>query len=121
VSVINRGKLKDIEVARVDIPLASLPANATLDDWKPMENDGAAAGSIRLKVTFRNEVILPEAEFAELKGILVGQDLGANLLIAELSKVCMAPCALHSGFGRSTHISYSLARAHCTSHTRRTI
>ena len=79
-------------LGRVTINLADLDINVNMDTWKPLaDNHGATVGSIRTKITYANESILPLKEYKPLKEVLTADDNSGCVLLSEVNRVCCAP------------------------------
>eukprot|EP00040_Diaphanoeca_grandis_P035801 m.225988 g.225988 ORF g.225988 m.225988 type:complete len:925 (-) comp33476_c0_seq1:73-2847(-) len=87
VLLFNRGKGKrDKLISSVLIPLEDLLSVAEYDKWADLSIDGSAVGSMRLKATFINGVLLPLKDYAPLTTLLMDQSMVTALLLAEISK-----------------------------------
>ena len=79
-TLLNKGKRsKDAELAEINIELSRFQSGEEFEEWfhftglsLPLRDDW---GSVRVRVRFVNELIMPMAEYSPLKDLLLGDDL----------------------------------------------
>lgn len=79
-TLLNKGKRsKDAELAEINIELSRFQSGEEFEEWfhftgltLPIREDW---GSVRVRVRFVNELIMPLAEYSPLKDLLLGDDL----------------------------------------------
>ncbi|KAJ6218163.1 hypothetical protein RDWZM_009320 [Blomia tropicalis] len=85
----NKGKRsKDAELAEINIELSRFQSGEEFEEWLhfagltlPLRDDW---GSVRVRVRFVNELIMPMAEYSPLKDLLLGDDLEVVAMCEEL-------------------------------------
>lgn len=88
--LLNKGKRsKDSELAEINVELSRFQSGEEFEEWLhfsgltlPIRDDW---GSVRVRVRFVNELIMPLAEYSPLKDLLLGDDLE---VIAMCEKLC---------------------------------
>ena len=76
----NKGKRsKDVELAEINIELSRFSSGEEIEEWfhfaglsLPLRDDW---GSVRVRVRYVNELIMPFGEYSPLKDLLLGEDL----------------------------------------------
>ncbi|OXA62813.1 Ras GTPase-activating protein 1 [Folsomia candida] len=102
VTVLNKGKrAKDSEVAEITVDLKNLANGEEKEEWLPLSGITPIGewGSLRLKIGYRNDLIMPIEEYSPLKGLLLDSKMDG---VRALADVC------HSS-GRNT-LANSLLR-----------
>lgn len=87
-TLLNKGKRsKDAELAEINVELNRFQSGEEFEDWLhfsgltlPIREDW---GSVRLRVRFVNELIMPLAEYSPLKDLILGDDLEVVSLCEE--------------------------------------
>lgn len=98
VTVHNKGKrCKDLEVAETSIELSNLVNGEEVEDWyhlsgitPPIREDW---GSIRVRVRYLHEVIMPVEEYSSLKELILDRHLESVLALADVCHHDRTPLA----------------------------
>lgn len=96
VTVMNRGKrAKDAEVAEVTVDMQSLQSGTEVEDWFQLTGVTPIGewGSLRLRIHYLHDLIMPEEEYSPLKVLLLSQRLDAVRALADLCHVDRMPLA----------------------------
>lgn len=88
-TLINKGKRsKDAELAEINIELSRFQSGEEFEEWLhftglslPLRDDW---GSVRVRVRFVNELIMPMAEYSPLKDLVLGDDLEVVAICEDL-------------------------------------
>lgn len=88
-TLINKGKRsKDAELAEINIELSRFQSGEEFEEWLhftgltlPLRDDW---GSVRVRVRFVNELIMPMAEYSPLKDLVLGDDLEVIAICEDL-------------------------------------
>ena len=89
VTVMNRGKraaTKDNEVAEVTVDMNSLKSGSGSEDWYHLTGVTPIGewGSLRLKIRYLHDLIMPEEEYSPLKELLLDSKLEVVRALADL-------------------------------------
>lgn len=92
----NRGKrAKDAEVAELNIDLQSLKSGSEKEEWFPLSGVTPIGewGSLRLKIRYLHDLIMPEDEYSPLKELLLDPKLEVVRALADLCHADRTPLA----------------------------
>eukprot|EP00117_Sycon_ciliatum_P015030 scpid53072/ scgid4063/ Ras GTPase-activating protein 1; Ras p21 protein activator; p120GAP len=91
--ILNKHKrVKDSVVGKVSVDLTQLPNRTTTEEWyelKPHDKGSKSKvnlGTLRLRVKYQCDVVLPEGEYLPLKDLLVANDMEAITCLGEVIK-----------------------------------
>jgi len=90
ITVMNRGRrAKDAEVAEVTVDMTSLKSGSESEEWYPLRGVTPIGewGSIRLKLRYLHDLIMPEEEYSPLKELILDSKLE---VVRALSELCHA-------------------------------
>lgn len=96
ITISSRGKRgKDSEVAEMSIDLASLKNGQETEDWYPLTGMTPMGewGSLRLRIRYLDDLIMPCEEYSPLQQLLLEQELNSVKALAELCHNDRVPLA----------------------------
>lgn len=90
ISLFNKGKhSKDAEIAEFIIELASLNSGEEIEEWFNLNNisipGGGISGSVRLRIRFVSELVMPFEKYQRFKKLIMDDDLEVISLLEEFS------------------------------------
>ncbi|CAG9116818.1 unnamed protein product [Plutella xylostella] len=119
ITVQNAGKRgKESEVAELTIELSTLANGEEVEEWYPLAGMTPIGewGSLRLRIRFMHELVMPREEYSPLRQLLLEPGLPAVRALAELCRADRQPAAtalLHAftECGRGAELSRELLQA----------
>ena len=90
ISLFNKGKhSKDTEIAEFVVELASLKSGEEIEEWFNLNNisipGGGISGSVRLRIRFVSELVMPFEKYQRFKKLIMDDDLEVISLLEEFS------------------------------------
>ena len=96
VTVMNRGKrAKDAEVAELTVDLASLKSGSETEEWYALSGVTPIGewGSLRLRLRYLHDLIMPEEEYSPLKVLVLDPKLDVVRALSDLCHADRVPLA----------------------------